>query len=163
MSEDYFDQEYVPEEPKPKVETEEERELKEVEKITINVKHDRLRTISATIAVLIAIGVIAWIWMLFWSPSVSMEQQSGYVSEIRCEGRIFKTFEGTMLTHGYLYEDVEAPQTEFTFSIQSDSVALELMKLQKSGKKVAVTYKEYDATLPWRGNSKRIVTAVEVR
>ena len=165
MSEDndYFDEEYIPEEKKPKVESAEERERREVEKVTINMKHNWVRTASATIAVVFGIFFVVWIWMLFWNPVVSMEQQTGYVNEIRCEGRIFKTFEGKLLTYGLLYDSVAEPQTEFYFSVADDSVARELMLLQKSGKKVAVTYKEYDATLPWRGSSTRIVTAVDVR
>ena len=52
---------------------------------------------------------------------------------------------------------------EFEFSIDNDSVARDLMRLQKTGHKVAITFKEFDTTLPWRGKSKRVVTTFEER
>ena len=52
---------------------------------------------------------------------------------------------------------------EFEFSIDNDSIARDLMRLQKTGHKVAITFKEFDTTLPWRGKSKRVVTTFEER
>lgn len=160
---DYFDEDYVPEEHKPHELNADERERREVEKITINMKHNWLRTAAATTAVILGIGFVVWIWMLFWSPSVSMQQKIGYVKDIRCEGRIFKTYEGNLITNGYLYDTIAEPKENFYFSVEDSSIVDTLMKLQLSGQKVALKYKEYDATLPWRGNSKCIVTDVNIR
>ncbi len=159
---DYFDEDYI-EEPKPRELSAEERERREVEKVTIDMKHNRVRTVAAIVAVAACVGFLVWVWMLFWNPVVSLEQKVGYVNEIRCEGHIFKTYEGRLITNGYLYDTVAEPKKDFHFSVESSSVVDTLMKLQLSGQKVAVQYKEYQTTLPWRGDSKCIVTGVDVR
>lgn len=158
---DYFDEEFVPEEPKSKAESADEQELRELEKVTINMRYNWLRNTAVVVAVLLIAGTVAWVLMYFWNPLVSEGRQVGYVSEVQCEGRIFKTFEGKMLTFGFSRDTVREESSEFLFSVENDSVARGLMLLQKTGKRVAVTFKQYESTLPWRGNSTRIVTAFD--
>lgn len=161
---DYFDEDYVVEDKKPeKQENTEEKELRELDKVTINMKYNWLRITAAVVGALIVTGVVLWVWMLFWVPVVREREQVGYVDEVVCEGRIFKTFEGKILTVGMLYDSIPDITKEMEFSIDNDSLARELMKLQKTGKRVALTFKEYEATLPWRGKSARIVTGFEER
>ena len=160
---DYFDEEYVTTEPEEKRESAEEQELRELEKVTINMRYNWLRTVAAIVAVLLVAGAALWVWMIFWVPVVSEQQQMGYVSEVRCEGRVFKTFEGKMLTFGFVRDTIREPVSEFIFSVESDSIARGLMLLQKTGKRVALTYKTYETTLPWRGSTPRIVVAFEER
>lgn len=162
---DFFDEESVPEEKpqKTKEESAAERELQELEKVTTNMRHNWVRTTAATVAVIIVLGFVTWIWMIFWNPTTSMQQRIGYVNELKCTGKIFKTFEGELLTYEFMYDTIMKPQIIFEFSVDNDSVAHLLSTLRGTGTKVVVTYKEYDATLPWRGDSKRIVYAVEER
>lgn len=161
---DYFDEEFAPEDKKKAaVESADERELRELEKVTINMKYNWLRIVAAVVGVLFVVGAALWVWMYFWVPVVSVQEQVGYVDEVRCEGRIFKTFEGKLLTVGMLYDSVPDITREFTFSIDNDSVARDLMRLQKTGRRVALSFKEYEATLPWRGNSTRMVVGFEER
>lgn len=161
---DYFDEEFVADEKKEtKEESADEKELRELDKVTINMKYNWLRTTAAVVGAMLVVGFVAWVWMLFWVPVVSEQEQVGYVDEVRCEGRVFKTFEGRMLTFGMLYDSVPDITREFEFSIDNDSVARDLMKLQKTGKRVAVKFKQYDATLPWRGKNTRLVTSFEQR
>ena len=161
---DYFDDEFVVDDKKDtKQESADEKELRELDKVTINMKYNWLRTTAAVVGALLVIGAVLWVWMYFWVPVVSEQEQVGYIDEVRCEGRIFKTFEGKMLTVGMLYDSVPYITREFEFSIDYDSVARDLMRLQKTGHKVAITFKEFDTTLPWRGKSKRVVTTFEER
>lgn len=161
---DYFDEEFAPEDKKKAaVESADERELRELEKVTINMKYNWLRIVAAVVGVLFVVGAALWVWMYFWVPVVSVQEQVGYVDEVRCEGRIFKTFEGKLLTVGMLYDSVPDITREFTFSIDNDSVARDLMRLQKTGRRVALSFKEYETTLPWRGNSTRLVVGFEER
>ncbi|MDD6779092.1 MAG: hypothetical protein PUD91_08710 [Bacteroidales bacterium] len=161
---DYFDEEFAPEDKKKAaVESADEKELRELEKVTINMKYNWLRIVAAVVGVLFVVGAVLWVWMYFWVPVVSEQEQVGYVDEVRCEGRIFKTFEGKLLTVGMLYDSVPDITREFTFSIDNDSVARDLMRLQKTGRRVALSFKEYEATLPWRGNSTRMVVGFEER
>ena len=159
---DYFDDEFVVDDKKDtKQESADEKELRELDKVTINMKYNWLRTTAAVVGALLVIGVALWVLMYFWNPLVSEGRQVGYVSEVQCEGRIFKTFEGKMLTFGFSRDTVREESSEFLFSVENDSVARGLMLLQKTGKRVAVTFKQYESTLPWRGNSTRIVTAFD--
>lgn len=161
---DYFDEEFAPEDKKKAaVESADEKELRELEKVTINMKYNWLRIVAAVVGVLFVVGAVLWVWMYFWVPVVSEQEQVGYVDEVRCEGRIFKTFEGKLLTVGMLYDSVPDITREFTFSIDNDSVARDLMRLQKTGRRVALSFKEYEATLPWRGNNTRMVVGFEER
>ena len=161
---DYFDEEFAPEDKKKAaVESADEKELRELEKVTINMKYNWLRIVAAVVGVLFVVGAVLWVWMYFWVPVVSEQEQVGYVDEVRCEGRIFKTFEGKLLTVGMLYDSVPDITREFTFSIDNDSVARDLMRLQKTGRRVALSFKEYETTLPWRGNSTRLVVGFEER
>lgn len=141
----------------------EEKEREELEKVTVELRHNWVRIFATVAAVGVILWIVVWIWLRYWSPVVSVQQQTGYVVDIRCEGRVFKTFEGKMLTYGFLYDSVPEPTQEFTFSIVSDSIAKGLMLEQKSGRRIAVTYETYEGTLPWRGLSTRIVTDFDVR
>ena len=151
---DYFDDEFVVDDKKDtKQESADEKELRELDKVTINMKYNWLRTTAAVVGALLVIGAVLWVWMYFWVPVVSEQEQVGSI----------ETFEGKMLTVGMLYDSVPDITREFEFSIDNDSVARDLMRLQKTGHKVASTFKEFDTTLPWRGKSKRVVTAFEER
>ena len=46
------------------------------------------------------------------------------------------------------------------FSFDNDSLALRAMELQGKDVCVILKYKSYDGVLPWRGESRNIITAV---
>ena len=56
---------------------------------------------------------------------------------------------------------IKRKDDDFKFSIVDDSLAFRMIKLQNTGKRVVVKYKQYVAPLPWRGSSDIIVTGVE--
>lgn len=141
----------------------EEKEREELDKVTVELRHNWVRFFAAAVAVVVILWIVIWVWLRYWSPVVSVQQQTGYVVDVRLEGRVFKTFEGKMLTYGFLYDSVPEPTQEFTFSIVNDSIAKGLMLEQKSGRRIAVTYETYEGALPWRGLSTRIVTDFDIR
>ena len=168
---DYFDEDYIPDDTTPtadqialarKAEAE-EREMKELERVTIEMRHNWVRNTAVAAAVLVVAILGVWIGMRYWNPVVSMAQMTGFVTEIRCEGYIFKTYEGELLTHGFLYDSIAAPQVTVEFSVESGELARQLMQERQSGNRVAITYKQYSGSLPWRGASTRIVTAIDLR
>jgi hypothetical protein len=86
---------------------------------------------------------------------------SGKMQKISRKGYVFKTWEG------YLYTTVAPDQTtgmiapkEWTFSVTNDSIANVLESYV--GKNVILHYHQLLGTLPWRGDSKYIVHAVEI-
>ena len=78
------------------------------------------------------------------------------------EGTVFKTFEGEMISDGYIEDTLVALHSDFFFSIPSDSLARDAMRLAGEGKRVVLTYNEYKGAVLWRGNSKHVVTKIEL-
>ena len=158
---DYFDEDAADDE-KAKEETPEQIEAKEIESQTIGKHTGKLRkAVIALVAVAVFVAAV-WVAVFFWVPFIIEAQQRGAIVQVRQEGMIFKTFEGQMITDERLADTIHVYQRDFIFSVENDSVARKLMELQSTGRRVVLTYKEYRGTLPWRGNSKIIVTGYKV-
>ena len=82
--------------------------------------------------------------------------------EMKCQGRIFKTYEGMLLSEKYVDFPDKWVEYDFPFSVANDSIARQIMRLKGSGKRVNLIYEEYQGLVFWRGDSHRIITAVEV-
>ncbi|MBP7506849.1 MAG: hypothetical protein KA807_03435 [Prolixibacteraceae bacterium] len=85
--------------------------------------------------------------------------KAGNLNFIVNKGYVFKTWEGRVIQTGFKTPVPGSMQSnEFEFSITNDSIA-KVLELS-SGKFVELRYKEYLAPLPWRGQSKYIVTEI---
>jgi hypothetical protein len=70
-----------------------------------------------------------------------------------------KTYEGKIIQSGIKSKQVGSVQSnEFEFSVSDDEVAKKMMA--NSGKSFEVHYREYKATLPWRGFSVYVVDSI---
>jgi hypothetical protein len=105
-----------------------------------------------TILILLLIGAIAIYW--FYFNRYGTGERKGTLIKITHKGNIFKTDEGEM----WLSCKQTMNPERFYFSVTDDSVANLLKNLQDEC--VQVTYVQYRAILPWRGDSRYIVTAV---
>ncbi len=101
-------------------------------------------------AVLISAFAIYW----FFFNKYSDGERKGTLIKITHKGNVFKTDEGEM----WLSCRQTMNPEKFYFSVTNDSLANVLKNLQDEC--VQVTYVQYRATLPWRGDSKYIVTGV---
>ncbi len=156
---DYFDSDDLPEET-PREESPEEREDREIEELVVVSPRDRYRDMVFAIiagAVVVTIGVL---WWLFYHPIVAEAQVTGRLMEVRCEGLLFKTYEAGMVSEQFITDTIKRKENDFNFSIDNDSLAYRLMRLQNTGKRITVTYKQYTAPLPWRGKSDVVATDV---
>lgn len=81
-------------------------------------------------------------------------ERKGTLIKVTHKGNIFKTDEAEM----WLSCRQTMNPEKFYFSITNDSLADVLKNLQDEC--VQVTYVQYRATLPWRGDNKYIVTGV---
>lgn len=107
----------------------------------------------ASLIVLIIIIVLFW-WRFYFVFGEGVK--SGELNYIVKKGYIWKTWEAKMIQRG----NKEMMQSnEFTFSIESDSIAHILET--NSGKCFDLHYKEYIGALPWRGNTKYIVDRID--
>lgn len=114
---------------------------------------DRLKRNFRTflfLLVLLAGFLIYWFYFNVYSDG----ERKGTLIKITHKGNVFKTDEGEMWLSCRNTINAE----KFFFSVTNDSVALVLKNLQDEC--VQLTYKQYRAVLPWRGDSKYIVTGV---
>lgn len=85
--------------------------------------------------------------------------KSGELNYLVYKGVVFKTYEGKLIQTGFRADKPGGLQSnQFDFSVVNKEVAEKLMLA--SGKNVQVHYKEYFASLPWRGYTKFIVDSI---
>jgi hypothetical protein len=85
--------------------------------------------------------------------------KAGSLNYVVKKGYLFKTYEGKLIQTGLKSTSPTSMQSnEFTFSIADEVIAQKLMV--NSGKSVELHYKEYKASVPWRGYSEFIVDSV---
>jgi len=85
--------------------------------------------------------------------------KAGDLNFIVYKGYVFKTWEGKVIQTGIkTYTPGAIQSNEFEFSVANESVAKVLE--MNSGKNVELRYKEYLGKLPWRGNSKYVVSEI---
>ena len=85
--------------------------------------------------------------------------KSGELNYLVKKGNVFKTYEGKLIQSGLRPGTAGSVQSyEFEFSVVNKEIAETLMK--NSGKVLDLHYKEYHATLPWRGFSKYVVDSI---
>lgn len=111
-------------------------------------------------ALLVIFSLIAF-RMRYVTPYVTEASQYGYIESIEYRGTLFKTYEGVLLPYRELHDTTRLYERDFFFSVSDKDVANRLRRLAGNGEPVRVTYSRYHATLPWRGSSKVIVTAVD--
>lgn len=101
---------------------------------------------------ILAILIFCIYWFFF--NKYGNGERTGILVKITHKGNVFKTDEGEMWLSCRQMTNPE----KFYFSVTSDSVSKTLRELQDEC--VQLTYKQYRAPLPWRGDSKYIVTGV---
>lgn len=99
----------------------------------------------------------AAMWVRYGMPVVTEAVADGYVVRVDRRGIVMKTWEGEMVPVNV--RETDAPG-RFTFSVTDDSLARSLQKHQGTGRAVRLVYEVYRGTLPWRGSSRNVVTAV---
>lgn len=158
---DYFEVDAPEEEPQqPHQETEQEREEREIKEATIERRGSSLKILLTIIITLMVLFLGWWIWQYYFHP-YRVSQEKGWIMKVSNEGAIFKTFEGEMITTGYIEDTLLTMKSDFLFSIPTDSLARDAMRWAGDGKRVVLTYKEYKGKVLWRGNSRCVVTKIE--
>ena len=105
------------------------------------------------ILVVLAILALAIYW--FYFNVKSNGDRKGVLIKFSHKGNIFKTDEGEM----WLGCRQTVSAEKYFFSVTNDSVATLLRNLQDEC--LQLEYREFRATLPWRGDSKYIVYGVK--
>ncbi len=85
--------------------------------------------------------------------------KSGELNYLVYKGVVFKTYEGKLIQSGFRADKPGGLQSnQFDFSVEDEEIAKKLMVA--GGKMVQLHYKEYFATLPWRGYTKFVVDSI---
>ena len=105
---------------------------------------------------------IAWAgYIRLFHPYVQEASQSGYIESIVKSGDTFTTYECVMLPYKNLMDTLRAYDGDFIFSVKDPAVAAELQRMLYVNKPVRVHYMQYHTALPWRGDTKTLVTAID--
>ena len=109
------------------------------------------------IFILIVLGAGFIYWRFFWVFGEGVK--AGQLNNLMKKGYVFKTYEGRLIQAGFQGGGAGSVQSyEFRFSVVNEKVAAQLMS--NSGKEFELHYKEYMATVPWRGTSVYIVDSI---
>lgn len=111
------------------------------------------------------VGIVAgllWVlWLRCFHPYVQEATQSGYIENIEKRGEVFTTFEGVLLPYKNLMDTTRVYESDFVFSTTDPSVAADMVRMHYANLPVRVHYRRYHVGLPWRGDTKVLVTAVD--
>ena len=107
------------------------------------------------------IGVAWGVYIRYFHAYISDATQYGYVEQLMRHGDLVSTYEGVLLPYKNLMDTTRVYEGDFEFSTRNDEVAALLKKMQFANRPVRVTYSVYHTRVPWRGNSKITVTAVD--
>jgi len=109
----------------------------------------------------VAVAFLLACWLRYFSPYVEEATQYGYVEHVEKRGTVFKTYEGVLLPYKELTDTTRIYSRDFLFTAADRAIYRKLRDAQRDGRPVRVEYKQYHATLPWRGSSKTVITAVD--
>ncbi len=154
---DYFEGNAPKKENAPYVETEEEREERELNETTIERRSNRKR-VSLIVGTLILLFFLFFLARCqFGNPSIISTK--GVVVDVVLRGTVFKTYECT-----FNEIDAQSPngivKKEFKFSVTNDSIAKTLNELKQTNIPVQLYYKEYRSSLPWRGETRFVADSI---
>ena len=117
-----------------------------------------MRKLTWIIIGILALGMVLFIFFRYYYV-FGEGVKSGELNYLVKKGNVFKTYEGKLIQSGLRPGTAGSVQSyEFEFSVEDKKIAETLMR--NSGKVLDLHYKEYHATLPWRGFSKYIVDSI---
>ena len=142
----------------PYVETEEEREERELNETTIERRSNRKR-------IMLIVGSLVLLFFLFFLMrcqyyNPELRTTKGQVVDVVLSGTVFKTYECTFNEIGAQNPN-GIVKKEFKFSVTSDSLAKTLNELKQTNIPVHLFYREYKSSLPWRGNTRFIADSIK--
>lgn len=121
----------------------------------------RVRIIVGCAVVIILFCFIYWFCLYFFTPYIDKAETYGYVESVQRQGTFFKTYEGHILPYRTLMDTTRNYEGDFVFSVNDVHLASELRKRQQTGVPVKVTYSVYRQRMPWRGETKVLITGVD--
>lgn len=112
----------------------------------------------------LAVAIVALglgVWLRYFSPCVEGGVQYGYIERMEKRGTLFKTYEGVALPYREITDTTRHYREDFVFSVAGRDQYKALRRAMLDCRPVRVDYKVYHAPLPWRGESRVVVTGVD--
>lgn len=111
---------------------------------------------------IVVICILHALFVALFVPKTEGCVQYGYIENIdRYNGRITKSFEGVMIPYREIMDTTRVYRSDFIFSTKDATVAATLKKIMLANLPAVVEYKEYRTTMPWRGNTRIIITGAD--
>ncbi|WP_019989474.1 hypothetical protein [Rudanella lutea] len=110
---------------------------------------------------LVFILVVFGILYILTGWSYSDGERAGTVSKFSRRGYVFKTYEGVLNVGGFSGETGSLTPQYFDFSVKDEAVGAKITEAVKTGQRVTLHYEEKILRLPWNGDTKYYITAVE--
>lgn len=105
---------------------------------------------------------LLWVgYLRVFNPYVQEATQYGYIENIEKRGELFHTYEGVLLPYKNLMDTTRVYESDFKFSTSNPSLAAKLKEMQYSNQPVRVNFSVYHTAMPWRGDTRIIITAVD--
>ncbi|MEM1123610.1 MAG: hypothetical protein AAGJ18_24445, partial [Bacteroidota bacterium] len=109
---------------------------------------------------ILILGILTGVgYLIFANMNYSVGSRAGELIKISEKGVVFKTYEGQLSLGGLTMTNTGSDANignVWEFSVTDKAVFEQMDQLR--GKKVILTYKEKYRTLPWRGDTKYLVT-----
>lgn len=162
---DYFDGPDIPDTPKPekkpKLKPDDPRYWDEDESEWEHLRIRNKTKFSLIVAGAVLVAVLIFVaYNRYFNPQIVEATQYGYVDNIEKRGSVFKTYEGSLIVYKDIMDTARVYSRDFIFSATDDAGQM-LRQWQHSCKPVRVEYKVYKTVVPWRGESKIVVTKVD--
>lgn len=110
---------------------------------------------------IIIIGLGIFLYIRYFVPFSDDGVKIGQLNDIKRKGYIFKTYEGKLIQSGFWAGQSGMQSNTFEFSVDNKNVVDKLKSISHD-QIIKLYYKEYYATLPWRGYSKYVVDSVSI-
>ena len=167
-SNDFFEESNVTEKPKapkkPKYTPEDPRYWDEPESEYEHLKPSHRavwRLWLSVFGIAVLIGILCVTYIQIFKPYVQMATEYGYVESIAKKGNLIETFEGRIIPYESFMDTTGQVHEGFEFSTRNDSIAALLIELQYARQPIRVQYNVYHTVMPWRGDTKNIITGVD--
>lgn len=110
---------------------------------------------------LLIVGLGIFGYIRYFVPFSDDGVKIGQLNDIKRKGYIFKTYEGKLIQSGFWAGKSGMQSNTFEFSVDNPEV-VNILKSVSQDQIIKLYYKEYYATLPWRGYSKYVVDSVSI-
>lgn len=121
----------------------------------------RAPLLFAAVGIVVIVVLLIGLYIYIFTPKTDQAVQYGYVENVQRERGLFETYEGVLLPYKSLMDTVRPYEGDFAFSTPDEHLASELRRRRHDGVPVMVGYKVYRYRMPWRGQTKVIITSVD--